>query len=102
MNWRLAVKDPLSLAQRTNTRSVHQNEILRMLWSSIVYYYSFIVIVWFQWEPVEYFDNKIICDLVEAKPYGIIALMVNKINCSSNKLFDLYYEANLINQTVLT
>ena len=30
----------------------------------------------FQWEPVEYFNNKIICDLVEAKPVGIIAIMV--------------------------
>lgn len=28
-----------------------------------------------QWEPVEYFDNKIICDLVESKPNGIIAIM---------------------------
>ncbi|XP_078337010.1 unconventional myosin-Ic-like isoform X3 [Crassostrea virginica] len=27
------------------------------------------------WEPVEYFNNKIICDLVEAKPVGIIAIM---------------------------
>jgi len=30
-----------------------------------------------QWEPVEYFDNKIICDLVESKPNGIIAIMVS-------------------------
>ncbi|KAK3084998.1 hypothetical protein FSP39_022632 [Pinctada imbricata] len=27
------------------------------------------------WEPVEYFNNKIICDLVEAKPVGIITIM---------------------------
>jgi len=30
-----------------------------------------------QWEPVEYFDNKVICDLVESKPNGIIAIMVS-------------------------
>ncbi|XP_048583002.1 unconventional myosin-Ic-like isoform X2 [Nematostella vectensis] len=26
-----------------------------------------------EWEPVEYFDNKVICDLIEAKHTGIIA-----------------------------
>ena len=30
----------------------------------------------FQWEPVQYFNNKIICDLVETKPTGIISIMV--------------------------
>lgn len=30
-----------------------------------------------QWEQVEYFDNKIICDLVEEKHQGIIAVLVN-------------------------
>ncbi|XP_064613416.1 unconventional myosin-Ic-like [Liolophura sinensis] len=28
-----------------------------------------------EWEPVQYFNNKIICDLVEAKPVGIIAIL---------------------------
>ena len=28
-----------------------------------------------QWEPVQYFNNKIICDLIEAKPFGIISVM---------------------------
>ncbi len=28
-----------------------------------------------QWEPVEYFDNKIICDLVEERHKGIIAVL---------------------------
>ncbi|KAJ8312315.1 hypothetical protein KUTeg_009688 [Tegillarca granosa] len=28
-----------------------------------------------EWEPVQYFNNKIICDMVEAKPVGIIAIM---------------------------
>ena len=28
-----------------------------------------------QWEPVEYFDNKVICDLVEAKHQGIISVL---------------------------
>ena len=31
-----------------------------------------------EWEPVQYFNNKIICDLVEAKPIGIISLMVSQ------------------------
>lgn len=30
-----------------------------------------------QWEPIEYFDNKIICDLVEEKHKGIIAILVS-------------------------
>lgn len=29
-----------------------------------------------QWEPVPYFNNKIICDLVEEKYRGIISLLV--------------------------
>ncbi|WAR02554.1 MYO1C-like protein [Mya arenaria] len=28
-----------------------------------------------QWEPVEYFNNKIICDLIEAKPIGIMSVL---------------------------
>lgn len=28
-----------------------------------------------EWEPVEYFNNKVICDLIEEKHLGIIALM---------------------------
>ncbi|XP_053325125.1 unconventional myosin-Ih [Spea bombifrons] len=28
-----------------------------------------------EWEPVQYFDNKIICDLIEEKHKGIIAIM---------------------------
>ena len=28
-----------------------------------------------EWEPVQYFNNKIICDLVESKPVGIIAIL---------------------------
>ncbi|XP_071180083.1 unconventional myosin-Ic-like [Mytilus edulis] len=28
-----------------------------------------------EWEPVHYFNNKIICDLVEGKPIGIITLL---------------------------
>lgn len=31
-----------------------------------------------QWEPVPYFNNKIICDLVEEKFRGIISLLVKK------------------------
>ena len=29
-----------------------------------------------QWEKVEYFDNKVICDLIEVKHQGIIAQLV--------------------------
>lgn len=29
-----------------------------------------------QWEPVQYFDNKIICDLIEEKHKGIISILV--------------------------
>ena len=32
--------------------------------------------VYFQWETVEYFDNKIICDLIEEKHKGIISILV--------------------------
>ena len=32
--------------------------------------------VYVQWEQVEYFDNKVICDLVEEKHQGIIAVLV--------------------------
>eukprot|EP00457_Paulinella_chromatophora_P000941 gb/GEZN01000943.1/.p1 GENE.gb/GEZN01000943.1/~~gb/GEZN01000943.1/.p1 ORF type:complete len:1030 (+),score=139.44 gb/GEZN01000943.1/:99-3188(+) len=28
-----------------------------------------------QWEPVDYFNNKIVCDLIEKKPKGIIAFL---------------------------
>ena len=30
-----------------------------------------------QWEPVEFFNNKVICDLVEEKHKGIIAILVS-------------------------
>lgn len=32
----------------------------------------------FQWEPVQYFNNKIICDLVEEKFKGIISILVRR------------------------
>lgn len=31
-----------------------------------------------QWETVQYFDNKIICDLIEEKHKGIISILVRK------------------------
>ena len=44
------------------------------------------LLAWFffylQWEPVPYFNNKIICDLVEEKHRGIIALLVKIWFCS--------------------
>lgn len=36
------------------------------------------VYVFFQWEPVQYFNNKIICDLVEEKFKGIISILVRR------------------------
>ena len=33
-----------------------------------------------QWEPVEFFNNKIICDLVEEKHKGIIAILVSCVD----------------------
>lgn len=38
-----------------------------------------------QWEPVQYFNNKIICDLVEEKFKGIISILV-RVLCSSSLL----------------
>lgn len=32
-----------------------------------------------QWEPVQYFNNKIICDLVEEKFKGIISILVCRL-----------------------
>lgn len=34
-----------------------------------------------QWEPVQYFNNKIICDLVEEKFKGIISILVSHQAC---------------------
>lgn len=38
-----------------------------------------------QWEPVQYFNNKIICDLVEEKFKGIISILVRKLTVASEK-----------------
>lgn len=35
--------------------------------------------LWCQWETVQYFDNKIICDLIEEKHKGIISTLVRTI-----------------------
>lgn len=34
-----------------------------------------------QWETVKYFDNKIICDLMEEKHKGIISILVGELSC---------------------
>ena len=31
-----------------------------------------------QWEPVEFFDNKVICDLVEDSKKGILSILDNE------------------------
>lgn len=37
------------------------------------------VVIFPQWEPVQFFNNKIICDLVEEKHRGIISILVCRI-----------------------
>ena len=37
------------------------------------------VYMYLQWEQVEYFDNKVICDLVEEKHQGILAVLVRHL-----------------------
>lgn len=61
-------------------------------------------IVWFsfvfpmmQWEPVQYFNNKIICDLVEEKFKGIISILVRRRhrgvqNCWINQKKSAYFK----------
>lgn len=61
-------------------------------------------IVWFsfvfpmmQWEPVQYFNNKIICDLVEEKFKGIISILVRRChrgvqNCWINQKNSAYFK----------
>lgn len=49
----------------------------------------FCVFVCVQWEQVEYFDNKIICDLVDEKHQGILAVLVrylSSLDYTLNKL----------------
>ena len=38
-----------------------------------------------QWEPIEYFNNKIICDMVEEKHKGVVAILV----CSTLSAFSM-------------
>lgn len=47
---------------------------------NLLYFFTKLLCECLQWEPVEYFNNKIICDLIEAKPMGIVAIMVNILN----------------------
>lgn len=53
--------------------------------------YILLCLLCFQWEPVEYFDNKIICDLIEARPMGIIAIMVSIMDFLSISIFFLMH-----------
>ncbi|OCT98164.1 hypothetical protein XELAEV_18010394mg [Xenopus laevis] len=47
-----------------------------------------------EWEPVQYFDNKIICDLIEEKYKGIIAIM-NEECLGPGEATDLSFLAKL-------
>lgn len=40
-----------------------------------------------QWETVQYFDNKIICDLIEEKHKGIISILVHVTPSPSRTAF---------------
>ena len=46
-----------------------------------------------QWEPVQYFNNKIICDLVEEEFKGIISILV-RVLCPSSLLLGDGWEAS--------
>lgn len=45
-----------------------------------------------QWEKVDFFDNKVICDLIEARHQGVIALLVSK----RHSLTDYFSIKNLV------
>jgi myosin-1 len=44
-----------------------------------------------EWTPIQYFNNKVICDLIEAKPKGIIAFMDEA--CLMNKTEDIFLKS---------
>lgn len=52
-----------------------------------------------QWEPVQYFNNKIICDLVEEKFKGIISILVCVL-CSSSLALGNRWEASFLSKCV--
>lgn len=65
-----------------------------------------------QWEKVDFFDNKVICDLIEARHQGIIALLVINIDLLLrltslskallwNKSSLLCYDNEIVKETVL-
>ena len=37
-----------------------------------------------EWEPIQYFNNKVICDLIEAKPKGLVTLMDECVALQNN------------------
>lgn len=47
-----------------------------------------------QWEPVQYFNNKIICDLVEEKFKGIISILVRRRSIAVFTAVELIREKN--------
>lgn len=49
----------------------------------------------FQWEPVPYFNNKIICDLVEEKHRGIISVLVSRMDSSWHGYYDMVKSQSL-------
>lgn len=57
-----------------NTIILYCKNKLRKKKTACQYFFDFVFHA--QWEPVPYFNNKIICDLVEEKHRGIISLLV--------------------------
>eukprot|EP01091_Cochliopodium_minus_P002670 TRINITY_DN1251_c0_g1_i2.p1 TRINITY_DN1251_c0_g1~~TRINITY_DN1251_c0_g1_i2.p1 ORF type:complete len:527 (-),score=175.60 TRINITY_DN1251_c0_g1_i2:1721-3274(-) len=51
-----------------------------------------------EWENIDYFNNKIICDLIEAKPISIISLLDE--DCRLSKTNDLEFLNSLTNTKI--
>lgn len=53
-----------------------------------------------QWSPVQYFNNRVICELVDAPHQGIIAIMdeacLNPTKVRQASVFDSYLNKDLI------
>lgn len=59
------------------SKSMTKRDVFHTNWCSVGFHsYCFFYVSLFQWEPVQFFNNKIICDLVEEKHRGIISILV--------------------------
>lgn len=55
-----------------------------------------------QWEPVKYFNNKIICDLVEEKFKGIISILVRRGSIAVFTTVELFRKKRFIFNKLVT